>query len=282
VTPALCQATGSTAPADRDRALYATMLRLRRFEEKAGMLYALGTLATPCALGIGQEAAVAAVVDGLSPSDILIALSAPPGLELALGAAPAAVFQRLHAPSDGESPLVLLREPCTPPRLVPREEAFAAAVVRQSGCTTVLVSDLGARLPWQELPANNVLPVIMVPSDRKPEEWPLPAHVQARECEGADVDGIAAAIAAVREDYASHQSPLALVILTPPYAGHARDPARRVQAARRDAPSDPLDIYRKRLVASGRLTEAEAMAIESTVRDEIATAARAISLSCAP
>jgi len=279
VTTAICQASGSLAQAERGRALYATMVRLRRFEEKAGMLYAMGTLSTPCPLGYGQEAAIAAIADGLEPTDVLVSHSLSPALELALGASPATLFQRLVSASDpAGTPLVRLFCPGEEGRLLPRQEALRALHEASPGNRYVLAFSPTDLVPLLE-PGNSVLAVLVTPSDRRPETWPLPCHIQVRECDGASFDAVSAALGAARDTLASGQGPLVLAILTPPYVGHARDPARR--SIRRDTP-DPVALFRETAVASGYLSGPEATVLENAVRDEIATAGRAVSLSCAP
>ena len=286
MTTSSCQAPGThiLAETTRDRglALYAMMLRLRRFEEKAGMLYAMGTLATPCPLGIGQEGAVAALVEGLSSNDIVLVLEARPAVELALGAPAKTVFQRLASsqPANDQGPLALLREPCSSPRLLPREDALNTASAVQGEPLIVVAPDPTASTAIDRL-ANGALTVFIVPSDSKPEVWPRSLSSRVRECDGADVEAVAAAIAAARGDHSAGHRPLAVAILTPPYIGHSRDPGHR-QPTRRNLPPDPLALHRRRLVGSGRLTEADAVAVETAVRDEIAAAARSMFMACAP
>jgi len=286
LTTATCTASGSTAPADRERVLFATMLRMRRFEEKAGMLFALGTLATPCPLGFGQEAAIAAIVEAHEPSDILLSVQFRPGLELALGAAPSLVLQRLVSDTDtAENPTALMRGPGEEWRRLSHDDASFPPGGGRAGLRIVMASEPSSLAPFLVAPDEKTLGVLIVPADRRPDEWPLPAHIQLRECEGTNIDDICGALAAARESLAMSDASLVLAVLTPPYAGHARDldhhqPPRR-PTTRRDV-HDPIALYRRQLITTGRLDEAEATAIENAVRDEIAAAGRAISLSCAP
>ena len=278
MTTATRQATGPSGLADADISLFAMMLRLRRFEEKAGMLFALGTLAAPCPLGIGQEAALAALAATLEPGDTVLALNTRPGLELALGALPATTLESLVCePCSSPSP-ALLRQPGDAPRRMPLAQAVST-VLAGNGPIIVLATAADQLLDLANLPAP-VLPVVILASDQKPPSWPLPPRFAVRECDGADALGLTEAIAAARSDLASAAAEPALAILTPPYSGHARSDGRR-PAARRDT-ADPIAIYRRHLLATARLNESEAAAIEAAVRDEMAAAGRAISLSCAP
>jgi pyruvate dehydrogenase E1 component alpha subunit len=281
VTTATCPATVENTTADRERALYTTMLRLRRFEEKAGMLYAMGTIAVPCPLGYGQEAALAAVADALQPQDVLVSLAALPGLELALGTSPLTVFQRLAGSSDAAgAPQALLHRPGEVASVLNRPDPALVHAAGRAGASIVLATGAGELAQFLAPSGDKLLAILMVPSDRRPDTSPLPAGMTVRECDGAHLDAISANLAAARDALAAGEGHLALMILTPPYAGHARDPGRR-PAARRDSP-DPIALYRHQIVSTGRITDPEACAIESAIRDEIAASARAITLACAP
>lgn len=252
---------------------------MRRFEEKAGMLYALGTLAAPCPLGYGQEAAFAALADSLQPGDVLVSLAWRPALDLALGNTPATVFDRLVPSSDSAAAAAaLLYSYGEEIKHLPHHMALAALADARTGTRHVVAFDPADLAPLLN-PGNRVLAVMVIPSDRRPEVWPFPANIPVRECDGASLGAVEAALAGAREALASAKDPLILVILTPPYAGHARDAVRR--ANRRDTP-DPLALFRDAAIASALMSNAEAIVVENTVRDEIAAAGRAISLCFAP
>ncbi len=239
------------------------------------MLYALGTLGTPCPLGIGREAAFAAIAATIPPGDIVVALRSSPALELAFGTATGTAFQRLlPTPPENEPEQCLMREPGEGLRHATREAALALAAQRPEAVVLIATSvdDLAPAL--HNLP-NRVLPVMIVSTDRKPDSWSHLAPWSVRECDGADAIGLCEAISTVRRDLASGQSHAALAILTPPYVGHARGRA----PTRRDAP-DPIALCRHRLLTAGRLDEAGVTALEAAVRDEIAAAGRAIALAC--
>jgi len=281
VTTATCPASVASTTADRERALYTTMLRLRRFEEKAGMLYAMGTIAVPCPLGYGQEGAIAALVDALQPTDVLLSLSALPGLELALGASPLTVFQRLAGSNDAAgAPIALLRRPGEDVSVLNRPDPALVPAAGRAGASIVLATGASELAPFVDPSRAKILAILMVPSDRRPDTSPLLAGMPVRECDGTHLDSISDALAAARDALAAGETHVGLMLLTPPYAGHARDPGRR-PAARRDSP-DPIALYRHQIVSSGRITETEASAIENAVRDEIAACGRAITLACAP
>lgn len=278
MTTATRHAPGAAAPDERERSLFSTMLRLRRFEEKAGMLYALGTLGTPCPLGVGQEGAIAAIAATLNPGDIVLTLDTTPAFELALGAPWAAAFQRLQpAPVEPPAPPCLVRIPGEPMRQVSRDAGLALAAQRSELIVLIASCANEIRAVLETLPAP-VLPVIIIPTDRKPETWSALAPSSVRECDGADAIGLCETLAAVRHDLASGHAAPAIAILTPPYAGHARDLSRRAPS-RRETP-DPIALCRQRLLATRCIDEAGIAAIEAAVRDEVAAAGRAVAMAC--
>ena len=54
---------------------YRMMLQIRRFEEKAAQLYAMGQISTLAPLSIGQEAVAAGLALAAAASDVIIASS---------------------------------------------------------------------------------------------------------------------------------------------------------------------------------------------------------------
>lgn len=82
---------------------YRRMLLVRRFEEKAGQLYSLGTIGGFCHLGIGQEAVVVGVQMALAGADQVIATHRNHGQLLALGVEPKALMAELAGKRGGLS-----------------------------------------------------------------------------------------------------------------------------------------------------------------------------------
>ena len=79
------------------------MLRIRRFEEKAGQLYGMGLVGGFCHLYIGQEAVVVGVQMALSPGDQVITSYRDHGHMLATGMAPRGVMAELTGRATGYS-----------------------------------------------------------------------------------------------------------------------------------------------------------------------------------
>jgi pyruvate dehydrogenase E1 component alpha subunit len=102
--------TGSAkkgAPARRDAAdapaLLEQMLLIRRFEEKAAEMYALGKIGGFLHLYIGQEAVAVGAISALRPDDYVIAGYREHGHALAKGADPRRVMAELFGRRDGVS-----------------------------------------------------------------------------------------------------------------------------------------------------------------------------------
>lgn len=291
-------ASRSEAAAASAEAAYAVMLRLRRFEEKAGLLYALGKLGRPCPLGVGQEAALAALVSVLRPSDVCIALRATPGLRLALGETCLTAFRDLvdeRGASDARE--ALLRRPLQPlltnasiddVRTGLAETArgegpsMTAVVLDPAGDAARDIAALNASLAAAVRP---VLALLIVPRDARPPAPDLSPDWSLRAIDGADFAAVRAALTAAREDLlagpdAAATGRLLMTILTPPYAGHARSAEPRAAGSRPPATAqevtDPLKLLRAWLRAAGGRSEAACTALETRIRDEVAAAARAL------
>ncbi len=90
-------------PNARLRQAWADMLRIRRFEEKAGQLYGMGLVGGFCHLYIGQEAVVVGVQMALSPGDQVITSYRDHGHMLATGMEPRGVMAELTGRATGYS-----------------------------------------------------------------------------------------------------------------------------------------------------------------------------------
>ena len=87
----------------RLRQAWQTMLRIRRFEEKAGQLYGMGLIGGFCHLYIGQEAVVVGVQMALAPGDQVITSYRDHGHMLAAGMEPRGVMAELTGRATGYS-----------------------------------------------------------------------------------------------------------------------------------------------------------------------------------
>jgi pyruvate dehydrogenase E1 component alpha subunit len=82
---------------------YREMLKIRRFEEKAGQMYGMGLIGGFCHLYIGQEAVVVGMQAALEPQDTVITTYRDHGHMLACGMEPRGVMAELTGRSDGYS-----------------------------------------------------------------------------------------------------------------------------------------------------------------------------------
>ena len=93
----------ATMGADDLRRAWALMLRIRRFEERAGQLYGMGLIGGFCHLYIGQEAVVVGVQMALEPGDQVVTSYRDHGHMLATGMEPRGVMAELTGRATGYS-----------------------------------------------------------------------------------------------------------------------------------------------------------------------------------
>jgi TPP-dependent pyruvate/acetoin dehydrogenase alpha subunit len=122
------------------------------------------------------------------------------------------------------------------------------------------------------------VPVVVASRDAVPDVSDLPLGYTVRQVDGVDAWGVAEAFNAARADVLAGRARPLMMILTPPYVGHARKAGERT-VSRRDLP-DPLSDCRRGLVASGAMTETALAGMEASVRDEIAEAGRLLAAAC--
>src|SRR5437588_12341288 len=79
----------------------ATMMLIRRFEERAGEMYAKARVGGFLHLAIGEEATIVGAARALRDSDYLVATYRSHGHALARGTPPEAVMAELFGRSDG-------------------------------------------------------------------------------------------------------------------------------------------------------------------------------------
>lgn len=86
---------------DQLKTFYSDMLKIRRFEEKAGQLYGMGLIGGFCHLYIGQEAVAVGMQHVMKDGDSVITTYRDHGLMLAAGSDPYEVFAELTGRKDG-------------------------------------------------------------------------------------------------------------------------------------------------------------------------------------
>ena len=93
----------ATMGVDDLRHAWTHMLRIRRFEERAGQLYGMGLIGGFCHLYIGQEAVVVGVQMALEPGDQVVTSYRDHGHMLATGMEPRGVMAELTGRATGYS-----------------------------------------------------------------------------------------------------------------------------------------------------------------------------------
>jgi pyruvate dehydrogenase E1 component alpha subunit len=97
------QTAPNIANAEALKKMYADMLLIRRFEERAGQLYGMGLIGGFCHLYIGQEAVVVGMQAATIPEDQVITAYRDHGHMLASGMDPKGVMAELTGRSGGYS-----------------------------------------------------------------------------------------------------------------------------------------------------------------------------------
>ena len=92
---------GALPDADTSRAILRRMLLIRRFEERAGEMYAKAKIGGFLHLCIGEEATIVGAVDALRDTDYLVSTYREHGQALARGTEPKFVMAELFGKKDG-------------------------------------------------------------------------------------------------------------------------------------------------------------------------------------
>ncbi|HEY2444346.1 MAG TPA: pyruvate dehydrogenase (acetyl-transferring) E1 component subunit alpha [Rhizomicrobium sp.] len=292
------------------RKLYADMLLIRRFEEKAGQLYGMGLIGGFCHLYIGQEAVVVGMQATLQPGDQVITAYRDHGHMLATGMDPKGVMAELTGRAAGYS-----KGKGGSMHMFSREKNFfgghgiVGAQVpigtglafsnryRDNGAVTLTYFGDGAANQGQVYEAFNMaelwkLPVVYViennqyamgtsveRSSAQAQLWRRGAsfNIPGDEVDGMDVEAVLAAGCQAVEWSRSGKGPFILEMKTYRYRGHSMsDPAKyrtreEVQSVREKR--DPIEHYGQRLVARGQATDEELKSIDKKTRQVVNMAA---------
>ena len=96
--------TGLNIPSETLRAMYVTMLRIRKFEERvAELVYPLKEIICPCHLYIGQEAVATGVCSSLRKDDFVFSTHRSHGHYIAKGGDIKALMAELYGRETGSS-----------------------------------------------------------------------------------------------------------------------------------------------------------------------------------
>ncbi len=288
---------------DEDFTALREMLKIRRFEEKAGQLYGMGLIGGFCHLYIGQEAVVVGVQMAQNDGDQVVTSYRDHGHMLATGMDANGVMAELTGRSGGYS-----RGKGGSMHMFSREKAFFgghgivgaqvpigtglafANKYRGDGQVALTYFGDGAANQGQVYESFNMaklwkLPVVYIIENNRYGMGTAAHRVSAttdfsqrgrsfdipgEQVDGMDVRAVRAAALRAIEHARSGEGPYIIEMQTYRYRGHSMsDPAKyrakeEVQKMRDER--DPIEQVRKRLLDNGWSTEEELNQIDKDIR----------------
>lgn len=301
---------------DEDIAAYRSMLLIRRFEEKAGQLYALQAIHGACPLCIGQEAAIVGMMMEARATDPVITGYRTHGALLARGADPRRVMAELTGRRTG----LAGGKGGTVRMFAPEHRfygghgsaglgaplgaglAFASRYRGDDSVTLCFFGDgaaaRGRVLETYKLAAAWKLPIVFVVDNNTAApgasvvlgsvpsalaESGRPFAIPGEQVDGIDVRRVRAAGRRAIDRARRGDGPTVLEMLTYRYRGHGGLPARAGGSAeRRLEEADPIVKARARILALSLLSERELGSLEREVRETVSAAAAAARSEPAP
>ena len=294
------------------RQLLAQMLLVRRFEEKAAEMYALGKIGGFLHLYIGEEAVAVGAMAALRPSDYAIAGYREHGHVLAKGADPRRVMAELFGRRDGVSKgkggsmhmfdrgVNFLGGHAIVGGYLPIAAGVAFAIRYQEQDGVILCFFGDGSVPQGEfheslnLAALWKLPVIFICENNRYamgtaiqralaqtdiHRFAANYNMVGEPCDGMDALAVhacvARAVARARED----RAPSLIEARTYRFRGHSmRDPAAAVYRTREEVEEekkrDPIALLHDRLVQAGLLDEAAWKTVAAEVEARVEDAVR--------
>src|SRR6195256_1080180 len=287
--------------------LLTQMQLIRRFEEKAAEMYAMGKIGGFLHLYIGQEAVAVGAMSVLRPDDYAISTYREHGHCLAKGSDPkrmtAELFGRRDGLSKGKGGSMHLFDRTTNflggHAILGAPPPIAAAVgfpIKYRGGDQVIVCYFGdGAVPEGEfhealnLAALWKLPVIWLCENNRyamgtsleralaeTEIWKFGATygIPSEPVDGMDVMAVRDAVGRAVERARRDKSPVLIEVRTYRFRGHSmRDPAgavyRTKEEVEREKLRDPIMIFAERCVKEGALTEADVKMMEKVVADQV-------------
>jgi pyruvate dehydrogenase E1 component alpha subunit len=291
---------------DQELHAYTEMLRIRRFEEKAGQLYGMGFIGGFCHLYIGQEAVVVGMTMATKAGDQVITTYRDHGHMLAIGMDPKGVMAELTGRRGG-----LSRGKGGSMHMFSVEKqffgghgivganvplgaglAFANKYRGSDNVSTVYFGD-GAANQGQVYETFNMaklwkLPVIFVIENNKYamgtsserssattdfSQRGLSFDIPGEKVDGMDVRAVKATADRVVKWVREGNGPFILEMLTYRYRGHSMsDPAKyrtREEVDKMRAEHDPIEQVRQRLLKGNLASEDDLKAIDRQVREVV-------------
>jgi pyruvate dehydrogenase E1 component alpha subunit len=292
---------------EEELAAYRAMLLIRRFEEKAGQLYALGEIHGLCPLSIGQEASIVGTIMAASPADRVIAGSRCHGQMLALGIAPERIMAELMGRTSGISKgkggtfHMYARDErffgghLAPGHGVPLGAGLAfASKYRGDGAVCLCfygedAAGKGTIVETYKIAADWKLPIVFIIDNNAGApgasialgaipsavaQAGVPFAIHGEQVDGIDVCKVFAAARSAIERARRGEGPTILEMLTYRYRGHdAASTASARSAEKRRDEADPVAKARARIVADRIASESAVKAIEKDVRETVNAAA---------
>jgi pyruvate dehydrogenase E1 component alpha subunit len=291
--------------AELARRLLSQMLLIRRFEEKAAEMYALGKIGGFLHLYIGQEAVAVGATSVLRADDYAISAYREHGHCLAKGSDPRRVMAELFGRRDGlskgkggsmhlfDKSKNFLGGHAIVGAHLPLAAGAAFAIKYQGGDQVVLCYFGDGAVPEGEfhesmnLAALWKLPVVYVCENNRyamgtaiqralaqTEIWRYAeTYGMAGEAvDGMDVLAVRAVVARAVERCRREQAPTLIEARTYRFRGHSmRDPSAAVyrtkEEVEREKERDPVRLFRERCLKGGTLTEVEVRTIEKEIND---------------
>ncbi len=304
--------TKTAAPSTRldselARRLLTQMELIRRFEEKAAEMYALGKIGGFLHLYIGQEAVAVGAISTLRPDDYAIASYREHGHCLAKGSDPRRVMAELFGRRDGlskgkggsmhlfDQSVNFLGGHGIVGAHLPLGAGAAFAIRYQGGDQVVLCFFGDGAVPEGEfhesmnLAALWKLPVIFVCENNRyamgtaihralaqTEIWRFGQTygMHAEAVDGMDVLAVRDVLARAVERARRDKSPALIEAQTYRFRGHSmRDPAgavyRTKEEVEREKQRDPIELFSNLCLREGVLTESDLRAIEKSISDVV-------------
>jgi pyruvate dehydrogenase E1 component alpha subunit len=287
------------------RRLLTQMSLIRRFEEKAAEMYALGKVGGFLHLYIGQEAVAVGATSTLRPDDYVISSYREHGHCLAKGSDPRRVMAELFGRRDGlskgkggsmhlfDKSVNFLGGHAIVAAHLPLAAGAAFAVKYQGGDQVVLCFFGDGAVPQGEfheslnLAALWKLPVIFICENNRyamgtaihralaqTEIWRYAGTygVPGEAVDGMDVLAVRDCVGRAVERARRDRAPAVIEARTYRFRGHSmRDPAGAVYRTRdeveREKQRDPIVSFSDRCLRESVLTEADLRAIEKSIND---------------
>lgn len=255
---------------------YASMLTIRRLEEKLGQLVALGVVAETGALATGKEAVAVAIAGAAEPAETIVSTLCDQALLLARSVPVADVIDGLVRGRGVDG----LGGGCNLRMMLRPEQALEAAIeIAKKGapvfCWVQADSEALPSLAGSlERHSVSSLPVVLVVDAPSADACAAleQAEILSERVDGIDAGRMAAVCDAAAERARQGQGATLILAKTERFQGHSATP-RPGQKDRPREQTDPLARCRARLIEDRLIGDAALKALEKEIREQISAAA---------